>query len=221
MDKEPSIKFYKSATDEKMSKLSTASNQTITFDESYKNYCVGIVDIVGSTKITATLSTLKMCPFYSVFLNEMSLIIKKYGGTVIKNLGDSLLYYFPKTFNSSDRSSFVDPLECGIKMIDANRIVNSKMSDEGLPYVNYRISSDYGLVMTAKSENSFNEDIFGPTVNLCVKINKLAMPNSMVIGGDLHQIVKSFEEYRFDVISEYNNGLKLHYPIYSIKRNIS
>jgi len=215
---EQTMKFYKSTTHEEISKLETTPNQMITFDETYKSYCVGIVDIVGSTKITATLSKSKVCPFYSVFLNEMALIVKKCRGTVIKNVGDSLLYYFTKTFNTSDRSSFADPLECGMKMIDARDTVNSKMCEEGLPYVNYRISSDYGLVMTAKSENSFNEDIFGPTVNLCAKINKLAMPNTMVIGGDLHQIVKSFEEYRFESKSEYHNGLKIHYPVYSIKR---
>jgi len=43
----------------------------------------------------------------------------------------------------------------------------------------------------------------------------------MVIGGDLYQIVKSFEGYRFESIFEYHNGLKLHYPVYSISRRAS
>src|SRR5574338_1519885 len=104
-----------------------------------------------------------------------------------------------------------------MEMIKAHKTINSKLHESGLPNVNYRISSDYGLVMTAKSENSISADIFGPTVNLCAKINKKTVSNTMIIGGDLHQIVKSFEEYKFECILEYHNGLKLHYPVYSIK----
>ncbi len=219
MDEYAVMNPYKPNPDEQVSKLETTFDETILFSEIYQSFCVGIVDIVSSTKITATLNKSKVCQYYSVFLNTMAEIVKKSGGIVVKNVGDSLLYYFPKTSDTSDRLSFVDSLECGMKMIDAHSIVNSKMHKEGLPDVNYRISSDHGMIMTAKSANSFNEDIFGPTVNLCAKINLKAMPNTMVIGGDLYQIVKSFKEYRFESISEYHNGLKIHYPVYSIKRH--
>lgn len=208
---------YKPEPDELTSKQETMFDEVISFSETYKSYCVGIVDIVSSTKITAPLSKSKMCQYYSVFLNTMAGIVKKHGGTVVKNIGDSLLYYFPKTSDTLDTSSLTDSLECGMRMIDAHNIVNSRMREEGLPPVNYRISSDHGMIMTAKSANSFNEDIFGPTVNVCVKINVMAKPNTMVIGGDLYQIVKSLKEYRFESISEYHNGLKLHYPIYIVK----
>ena len=205
--------------DEQISKLESTFDETILFSEIYNSFCVGIVDIVSSTKITATLNQSKMFQYYSVFLNTMAEIVKKSGGIVVKSAGDSLLYYFPKTSDTLDRLSFKDSLECGIKMIDAHSIVNSKMSKEGLPPVDYRISSDHGMIITAKFADSFNDDIFGHTVNICAKINSFARPNSMVIGGDLYQIVKSFGEYRFESIFEYHNGLKLHYPVYSITRH--
>ena len=204
--------------DEQTSKLETTFDETILFSEIYNSFCVGIVDIVSSTKITATLNKSKICQYYSVFLNTMAEIVKKSGGIVVKNVGDSLLYYFPKTSDTLDRLAFADSLECGMKMIDEHSIVNSKMHREGLPSVDYRISSDHGMIMTAKSANSFNDDIFGPTVNICAKINSYARPNTMVIGGDLYQIVKSLKKYRFEPISEYHNGLKLHYPVYSLSR---
>lgn len=191
-------------------------NSRIPFSESYKSYCVGIVDIVSSAKIAATLNKSKLCQYYSVFLNTMAEIVKEFHGTVVKNIGDSLLYYFPKTSNTTDIQSFVDSIECGMRMIDAHGNVNYKMQKGGLPNVDYRISSDHGMITTAKSTNSFNEDIFGPTVNLCSKINSCAMPNSMVIGGELYQIVRSFGQYRFESIFGYHNGLKVQYPVYSV-----
>lgn len=190
----------------------------ITFSDGYKNYCVYIVDIVDSTKIIASLTKTKACKYYSIFLNSMAMIAKEFGGVVVKNIGDSLLYYFPDTSDSSNKKSFTDPLECGIEMINAREIINTKMADYELPPVSYRISADYGAVITAKSVNSYYDDIFGSSVNLCAKINTKAMPNTMVIGGDLYQIVKSFEEYLFKPAMGYSVGLKLQYPVYSVYR---
>jgi len=213
------MKFFKSEKDDERQKVEEVQNEVISFSEIYKSYCVGIVDIVNSTQITATLSKPKMCQYYTNFLNSMALIVRKHDGIVVKNIGDSLLYYFPKTSDTLGRSSFVDSLESGMEMIDAGRVVNAKMREGGLPSVNYRISSDHGMVMSANSASSFNGDIFGPTVNLCSRLNKMAKPNTMVIGGDLYQIVKSFKEYQFESILEYNNGLKVQYPVYSISRH--
>jgi len=219
MDERARMDSYKPDPGELQSKLETTFDEMISFSEVYKSYCVGIVDMVNSTRITAPLSESKMRKYYGIFLNTMALIVKEYGGTVIKNIGDSLLYYFPKTSDSSERSAFEDSLECGMKMIGVHNILNTKMRKEGLPFVDYRISSDHGMITIAKSVNSFSEDIFGQTVNICAKINSPAMPNTMVIGGDLYQIVKSFEKYRFEPVFEYHNGLKLHYPVYSISRH--
>jgi len=221
VDEQTTMKFFKSEKDDERQKVEEVQNEVISFSEIYKSYCVGIVDIVNSTQITAILSKPKMCQYYTNFLNSMASIVRKHGGIIVKNIGDSLLYYFPKTSDVLERSSFVDSLECGMEMVDALGVVNAKMREGGLPSVNYRVSSDHGMVMSANSTNSFNADIFGPTVNLCSKLNKMTKPNTMVIGGDLYQIVKSFKEYRFESVLEYNNGLKLQYPVYSIKRNIS
>ena len=105
-------------------------------------------------------------------------------------------------------------------MVDAHDTLDYKMRREGLPSVNYRISSDYGIIMTAKTKNSFNDDIFGPTVNICSKINLDARPNSMVIGGDLYQLVKSLGDYRFESMFGYHGGLKLTYPVYSVSKKV-
>ena len=191
----------------------------ITFSGSYKSCCIGIVDAINSTNTTAKLVNGKLCRYYSIFLNAMAFIVIEFDGIVIKNIGDSLLYYFPKTSDGISRSAFIDALECGMAMIESHAIINQKMYEENLPSVDYRISMDYGNVMIAKSSNSLNEDIFGSTVNLCAKINSKASPNSIVAGGDLHQIIKNLERYNFNLLSGYSTGLKLDYPIYSIVRS--
>ena len=192
--------------------------ETISFSGSFKNYCVCVVDIVNSTKIIASLPCSKMCKYYSIFLNTMGTIAREFGASVVKNVGDSLLYYFSETSDVSNKLSFAHSLECCMKMINVYLDINKKLFEEHLPPVNYRISADYGMVMKAKSVDSTRYDIFGPPVNMCTKINSLAEPNGMVIGGDLYQIVKFFREYSFKLTSGYSCGLKLQYPVYSLRQ---
>ena len=215
------IKYFNNTKAELVRRLKSTLYNEITFSGNYRSCCVGIVDAVNSTSITAKLSNVKLCEYYSIFLNAMATIINEFGGAVVKNVGDSLLYYFPGTSDGYSKSALRDTLECSISMIESSTVINEKMSDVNLPSVSYRVSVDYGNVMIAKSLNSIIDDIFGSTVNLCAKINSKISSNSIAIGGDLHQIVKNFSEYDFSLLTSYSSGLKLDYPIYSVKRSKS
>ncbi len=183
-----------------------------------KVYCVGIVDMVNSTKITAYLEHGKMCEYYRIYLNCMTEIVKEFGAVITKNIGDSLLYYFPDTCDAENNTSLKVALECSLAMMSSRADINKLMDEYGLPPVSYRISSDYGRLSIAKSLRSTCEDIFGPTVNMCAKINNVAMSNSAIVGGDLYQIAKQIKGYGFHPLIRFSVGMRLDYPIYSIYR---
>jgi CheY-like chemotaxis protein len=152
-------------------------------------------------------------------------IIKHHEGKVIKNVGNVLLFYFPKTVNFSKPSSFQDVLDCGLAMVQANSTLNLDLNKNGLPSINYRISANYGLVELATSSNLNSVDLFGPTVNICSKINHLALPNQMVIYKDLYDIIEKtpyFKDYVFKKIEDNDSKNKkedkyLSYSVYSIQ----
>ena len=200
--------------------------EEISFTGSSQNCCISFIDIVDSTKITTTEinDAEKIRKYYSIFINTMAAIIRDFNATIIKNTGDSLLYYFPKTSNSAnDISAFKEVFECGLTMIEANPIINTKVQEEGLSSLNYRISADYGRVETARSMTSTSDDLFGPTISLCAKINSMAAINRMVIGSGLYQMTRSSfdNDYYFSKIGKYQiNELKFQqYPVYSVIRN--
>ena len=206
---------------ELMSFLKTKLEHEISFTGTTRGYCVGVVDIVNSTAITSKLTNGKMCEYYSIFLNAMSKIAKTYDAVIIKNIGDCLLYYFPHTVDGVEEQAFSDVLDCSLEMIRCRCAINQIMSECKLPTLDFRVSADYGPVSIASSSRSETEDLFGPTVNLCSKINGAARPNSIIIGGDLHQIVRHFNQYDFGIIGECMLGLKLNYPTYSVSiRNL-
>ena len=162
--------------------------------------------------------------YYSIFINTMAILAKNYGAKIVKNAGDALIFYFPDSSDPTNEAAFKDILECFTVMILARDIINAKLHSEGnLPSVSYRISADYGKVEVATSTSSKGrEDLFGSTMNICAKINSMAEPNGIVIGGDLYQIIKSFSfidnnSYEFrELRGGYSVGLNHKYSIYRV-----
>ncbi len=190
------------------------NDNMISFEEVYQNYCVGIVDVVSSTKIISKLSQEKACIYYSVFLNTIGYIAQSHGAKVVKNIGDGVLFYFPKDSTKSLQRA----LECTTKMLEASEMINKIFLKRKMPKIQYRISLDYGPLMIAKYMTSSCKDIFGPTVNLCAKLNHIAKPNGLVIGSDMYQIVKKSKQYKFNEVNGVQSSLKQDYPVYSVEK---
>jgi two-component system, OmpR family, response regulator ChvI len=191
-------------------------------DQSNGYYCVCFVDMVDSTQITAKIADgNKIKKYYEIFLNAMAALAKNFGAKVIKNIGDALLFYFPDTSDSKNMTAFKEVLECCTAIIAAHEFINIRLESEALPPVSYRISADYGRVEVATTVTSGAEDLFGPTVNMCAKINSHAEPNGIVIGGDLHEMMKpfSFKDYSFEEVrKKLPLGIRYSYPVYSVIR---
>jgi len=194
---------------------------SITFSEISSHCCVGIADIVNSTRMTTKLPNEKISQYYSVFLNTMASTARRYGAIVVKNIGDSLLYYFPDTSDSTKKFGFMKSLECCLAMIDAHHSINERLHALKLPSMDYRISCDYGKISFARSFGSTNDDIFGTPVNVCAKINPMAVPNSTIIGGDMYRIVTGIPDYHFKEIKPFSLGFTLDYPVYLVRRKNS
>jgi class 3 adenylate cyclase len=175
-------------------------NVLLQFSDQSQNYFVCFLDVIESTRLTAKLSDLESGKFYSIFLNSMANKIESFDGIVVKNIGDALLFYFPRT-NSQDERELKNALECCLAISEFHKEINKKMEEGGLPSLSYKISATYGSVRVAKIATSSIEDIFGSTVNKCAKINRLAPPNGVVIGDALYQMVKSVNTYNFEMIN--------------------
>jgi two-component system, OmpR family, response regulator ChvI len=205
------------------------ASEEICFLPNSQNYCVCFVDMVDSTSITAKISDhQKIRQYYSIFINTMAILVKNYGAKIVKNAGDALIFYFPDSSDPAHEAAFKDILECFTAMILVRDIINAKLDAQNLPSVSYRISADYGKVEVATSTSSRTEDLFGSPMNICAKINSMAEPNGIVIGGDLYQIIKSFSfvnnnGYRFSELREgCSVGLNCKYPVYRVSsRNIN
>ncbi len=197
------------------------SKEEISFSGKSKDYCVSKVDIVNSTRIVSEIVDAdQVRKYYTIFLNTVSTIIEKHGAKTFKTLGDSLIYYFPMTEDSTNKIAFHCVMECSMDVLEACSPLNVELQREQLPSIGYRLSADYGRLEVARCSTSESDDLFGSTINICSKINRKATPNGMVIGGDLYTVLRSLgftENFRMHTIGEYAGGLSRYsYPIYSV-----
>ena len=166
------------------------------FSDFTGKYCVCLIDIINSTKITDNLSDSQTSQFYEIFLNSAAAVVRKFEGVVVKNIGDALLFYFPKTIEQ-DKTIFKRVLDCCMALGDEHEKINDKMAIAKLPFIDYTISATYGEVRVAKIATSAVDDIFGAAVNRCAKINSSAPPNGVIVGEQFYENAKNLEEFSF------------------------
>ena len=186
--------------------------------------CVGFIDLVDSTTNIATMDNLESIrKYYSIFINSISKIVKSYGGKVLKNIGDCMLFYFPKTSDINDTNSFQKAIACDFKILDERYKINDELARKHLPPFNFRMSLDYGVLDLALVGNYSQTDLFGSTLNLCSKINSssLSIQNEIIIGDRLYKVLKSsniVNNYYFINNGEYKITETNRYPTYNIRR---
>ena len=187
------------------------------FSDYSEKYCVCMVDIMNSTKITSKLSESETSEFYNIFLNSTAGIVKNFGGIVVKNIGDALLFYFP-IISSEEEPILKKCLDCCLTLCESHDDLATKLEKQKLPVFDYRISSTYGMVRIAKASTSSINDIFGNTVNRCAKINRTAPANRLIIDKEFYDSAKIFGDYIFKKIDSEAVSPESGYSGYLVSR---
>ena len=203
---------------ENLGGLSLASRVKISASQT----CVVMyVDMVDFTKITCRISSSdKLRLFCETFINTISDVASLQGAIIVKTGGDSIISYFPETTDSVKKSSLEEMLNSGLEILNARSVLNFRLQSAGLPTVSYRVSADYGKHEIVKDSNGETVDLYSPTMCICSKINRLAPSNNMVIGGDLHEIVKSLSGLSIRSYGEYKVDEKRAYPIFIVSKRL-
>src|SRR4029078_5418354 len=206
------------------SQYEQTDSDKVSFADYSEKVCVSVIDIVGSTSLVSTIGSSKdIRKFYEIYLNKIAIILKKYGASIVKTVGDGIISYFPKTTDIANIQAFEDVLKCCSAQIEERFAINAMLLEQRLPTIRYRISADFGELERTRFIGFNCDDFVGSTVNNCSRMNLFAQPNGIVVGNELYQIFRSFEElndaYSFTKINNYDNGeAGFSYPIYSLSR---
>lgn len=211
--------------------LSVAETQDILNKSasSKMNFVILNVDLVASTKLSMTLPLDKLTMMIQSFNQEMSLIIKDFGGFVLKYVGDAVLAFFVASeLQSQAKTACNYAIHCARCMLKvARRGINPILNEYDCPGMNVRIGIDIGENAVIQSgwdihsprdyeDESSNKnngeyqdrllikkpvyDVLGYTTNLAVKMTAFANPNHMVIGQQIYDVLDESQKSEFQLI---------------------
>lgn len=181
------------------------------------------VDLVGSTQLSMTLPLDRLTTIVQTFTQEMSFMISLYGGFVLKYIGDAVLAFFTvdSVVNSNDDEQMhlqqqylpcVNAINCVMSMIKVIREgINPILNQYDYPEMAIRVGIDvgksaviqYGSNIRWLNDTQIKEpllDILGHTVNVAVKMTRLAKPDSFVIGQFVYDSLEESQRSRFEEV---------------------
>jgi adenylate cyclase len=146
------------------------------------------LDIVSSTKLATATDPETYVRLISVILYELSELVPKFWGHVLKYTGDGLIAYFPEP-------SFISKNDLAIYCSLALRKLvygglNAVFRDRGLPQIAVRIGIDAGeayIVTIGSPETKQHKDIIGAVVSLAAKIQARAKPGEIYLGDTVNR----------------------------------
>jgi adenylate cyclase len=110
------------------------------------NFVVLHVDLVGSTKLSMRLPLDRLTMMIQAFNQEMSIIVKAFGGYVLKYVGDAVLAFFVVPGHKSEaKAACINAVNCAKYMIRiAREAINPILNQYDCPEMNLRIGIDIG-----------------------------------------------------------------------------
>jgi len=182
------------------------------------------VDLVGSTNLTLSLPEDKVVKIVSSFAQEMAYTVTQFGGYMLKFVGDAVLSYF----NADNdliypADNIVNCAKSMLRVITEG--INPVLIANSYPPLAAKIGVDHGeniIVRYGSDKRKSHVDILGPSMNMAAKIQNMAKPNQLLIGGDVYdklhpETQKSFEKKILNKAqwNYYNRITGELYPMYA------
>ena len=183
-----------------------------------KKLAVFFSDIKGFTELAEEMEPESLTELLNHYFNEMSQIALKYGGTIDKFVGDSIMIFFG---DPTSRGSKEDTLACVAMAIDMRKhmkILRQKWSSQGIRTpleIRMGISTGFCTVGNFGAENRMDYTIIGKEVNLASRLESMAEPGEILMSYTTFSLIKDTIMVR-DKGEITVKGFARPVPIYSV-----
>jgi adenylate cyclase len=125
------------------------------------NFVVLHVDLVGSTKLAMRLPLDRLTMMIQAFNQEMSIVVKAFGGYILKYVGDAVLAFFVVPDRKSEvKVACINAVNCAKHMLRIVReAINPILNQYNCPEINLRIGIDIGENAIIQSGWDIHPDI--------------------------------------------------------------
>lgn len=158
-----------------------------------KTLTIFFSDMEGFTKLAEELDPEQLTDLLNTYLTEMSEIAFRFGGTIDKVIGDSIMVFFGDPESRGIKSDAITCVSMAIAMKRAMEELQVRWRADGIenpPALRMGINSGVCKVGNFGTENRLDYTLLGRAVNLASRLESSAESNEILISKDTYQLIK-------------------------------
>ncbi len=158
-----------------------------------KKLAVFFSDIKGFTELSEEMEPEALTELLNHYFNEMSEVALRYGGTIDKFVGDSIMVFFGDPTSRGQREDAFACVSMAIDMRKHMKIMRQKWRSQGIKTpleIRMGISTGYTTVGNFGAENRMDYTIIGKEVNLASRLESLAEAGEILVSYETFSLIK-------------------------------
>ena len=170
-----------------------SGKQNVKIEAYRKKLTIFFSDIKGFTEITDRLEPEVLSLLLNSYLNEMSKIALKYGGTIDKFIGDAILIFFGDPESKGDKEDAKACVLMALEMRERMKYLRKLWEGQGISNpldIRIGINTGYCNVGNFGSEDRLDYTIIGGEVNLASRLESSAEIGQILISHETYALIK-------------------------------
>ncbi|WP_419763531.1 MAG: adenylate/guanylate cyclase domain-containing protein [Arcobacter sp.] len=170
-----------------------SGKQDVQIESKRKYLTVFFSDIKGFTDITDSVETETLTGILNEYLDIMSTVAIKHGGTIDKYIGDSIMVFFGDPLSNGKAQDAISCINMAIEMKEEMSKLRIKWQKDGISkpfHIRMGINSGYCTVGNFGSKNRLDYTIIGGVVNLASRLESNARPDQVLISSETYILIK-------------------------------
>lgn len=158
-----------------------------------KRLTVFFSDIKGFSNISEDLPLDQLTRLLNSYLNEMTRIALRYGGTIDKFIGDAVMVFFGDPVSKGSKEDAFNCVAMAVDMQRQMKLLRQRWEREGITQkleIRIGINSGYVTVGNFGADSRMDYTILGTDVNLASRLESQARPGRILISDATWELVK-------------------------------
>ena len=158
-----------------------------------KKLTVFFSDIKGFSELAEELEAEQLTDLLNTYLNEMSKIALKYGGTIDKFVGDSVLVFFGDPTSQGAKKDAVNAVSMAVAMRKHMKVLRQQWRAQGITKpleIRMGLNTGYCTVGNFGADTRMDYTIIGREVNLASRLESSSEAGEILISHETYSLIK-------------------------------
>jgi len=170
-----------------------SGKRSVRLETQRKKLTVFFSDIKGFTELSEELEAEALTDLLNNYLNEMSKITLKYGGTIDKFVGDCVMVFFGDPTSQGAKKDAVAAVSMAIAMRKHMKVLRQQWRAQGITKpmeIRMGVNTGYCTVGNFGADTRMDYTIIGREVNLASRLESSAEAGEILISHETYSLVK-------------------------------